>query len=298
MPFSLGIGIITYNRKPTVAATIERVRALTLEPHAALVVADDGSSDGTAGLLREMKVPVVTGVNMGIAWNKNRALFVLSHLLGCDTVILLEDDTRPNEAGWEAQWMAAARRWGHVNYAGRWMRHHFLSGSGTADDPVRATMVTAQCAAYSRGALTYAGYFDPKFKGYGHEHVEHTRRLIRLGYGGGVEVRNAREQVIFHLITGGVEVVESTSHGDPATADRNLLLARQLMNEEGYRAPWGDDSELRQFRAEAESSVAGDPARFALHAAPVAAPVAAAAAVPAASQSRGLLALLRSAAGR
>jgi glycosyltransferase involved in cell wall biosynthesis len=283
MSFPVGIGIITYNRKATVGATIERVRALTREPHAALVVADDGSSDGTLGMLRDMRVPVVTGVNMGIAWNKNRALFVLSQLLGCETVILLEDDTQPVAAGWESEWMTAARRWGHVNYAGGWMRQHFLSGSGTADDPVEATMVTAQCAAYSRGALAYAGYLDPRFTGYGHEHVEHTRRMIRLGYGGRVEHRNGKEQVIFHLITGGVEVVPTTSHGDAAAADRNLSLARQLMNEEGYRAPWGNDRQLRQFRSEAESSFAGDPLRFALHGTR-------ADAVAAARPNRGLLA--------
>jgi glycosyltransferase involved in cell wall biosynthesis len=265
MPFPLGIGIITYNRKATVGATIERVRALTREPDAAMLVADDGSGDGTLEMLREMRVPVVTGINMGIAWNKNRALFVLAQLLHCETVILLEDDTQPNAAGWEADWMTAARRWGHVNYAGGWMREHFLSGSGTPDDPVRATMVTAQCAAYSRDALTYAGYFDSRFTGWGHEHVEHTARMIRLGYGGRVERRNNMEQVVFHLINGGVTVVDSTSHGDAAAADKNVMLARKLMNEEGYRAPWGNDRQLRQFRWEAESSFAGDPARFALH---------------------------------
>src|SRR5664279_2793859 len=116
MSLPLGIGIITYNRKDIVAATIERVRTLTLEPGTALLVADDGSSDGTLAMLRDLRVPVVTGINMGIAWNKNRALFVLAQLLNCETVILLEDDTRPARAGWEEQWMAAARRWGHVNY--------------------------------------------------------------------------------------------------------------------------------------------------------------------------------------
>lgn len=271
MPFAVGIGIITCNRKATVAATIQKVRALTREPNAALVVADDGSSDGTPALLRDMGVPVVSGINMGIAWNKNRALFVLSQLLGCETVILLEDDTQPVAAGWEAQWMTAARRWGHVNYAGSWLREHFQSGSGTADDPFRSTMVTAQCAAYSRSALTYAGYFDSRFSGYGHEHVEQTRRMIRLGYGGGVEQQNGQEQVIFHLITGGVTVLDCPSHGDAAAAEKNLALAHQLMAEQGYRAPWGKDQQARQFRSEAESSFAGDPARFALHPAPPAA---------------------------
>jgi hypothetical protein len=292
MPFAVGIGIITYNRKATVAATIERVRALTREPNAALVVADDGSDDGTPGMLRDMRVPVVTGINMGIAWNKNRALFVLSQLLGCETVILLEDDAQPVAAGWESHWMTAARRWGHVNYAGGWLREHFLSGSGTAEDPFRATMVTAQCAGFSRGALTYAGYFDPRFGGYGHEHVEHTRRMIRLGYGGGVEQRNGQEQVIFHLITGSIAMVESTSHGDAAAADKNLSLAHQLMSFQGYRAPWGDDREARQFRSEAESCFAGDPVRFALHGAP------ADGAAAAGKADRGLLARIRGMARR
>ena len=93
MPFSVGIGIITFNRRDLVDSTIAQVRALTKEPDAALVIADDGSSDGTLEMLRDKQVPMITGTNMGIAWNKNRALFLLSHLLGCSTVILLEDDT-------------------------------------------------------------------------------------------------------------------------------------------------------------------------------------------------------------
>lgn len=265
MSFPVGIGIITYNRKDIVAGTIERVRALTRETGAAMVVADDGSGDGTLGMLRDLKVPVITGVNMGIAWNKNRALFMLAQILRCETVILLEDDTQPLRAGWETHWMQAARRWGHVNYAGEWMREQFLSGTGTADDPVRSKVVTAQCAAYSGAALTYAGYFDPRFTGYGHEHVEHTRRMIRVGYGGSEEKHNGAEQVVFHLIKGDVDVVPSTSHGTDAAVAKNLPVAQTLMGEQGYRAPWRDDRQMRQFRSETESCFAGNPARFALH---------------------------------
>jgi glycosyltransferase involved in cell wall biosynthesis len=265
MSFPVGIGIITYNRKDIVAATIDRVRALTREPDAAFVVADDGSTDGTPEMLRAMQVPVVTGANMGIAWNKNRALFLLAERLACETVILLEDDARPGRQGWDAQWMLAARRRGHVNYAAGWMRQDFIGGSGTAEDPVRSRNVTAQCAAYSRAALAYAGYFDPRFTGYGHEHVEHTRRMIRLGYGGSQEPIDGTDQVIFHLITGDIVVVPTLSHGDDAQVERNRRLACQLMAEEGYRAPWRDDGQLRQFRSEIERSCGNGPASFALH---------------------------------
>jgi len=265
MSFRLGIGVITYNRKELVGSTIDQVRALTREKDAALVIADDGSTDGTLEMLREKQVPVVTGINMGIAWNKNRALFLLSSLLGCESVILLEDDTQPDSAGWETQWMLAAQRWGHVNYAGEWMHEHFVSGGGTADDPVLSRMVTAQCAAYSRTALTYAGYFDPHFKGYGHEHVEHTRRLIRVGYGGSDGIHDGRERVLFNMIGGGVTVVPAKSFFQPEANERNLLLARQLMGREDYRVPWSNDRELRQFRAEMDSAMRDGPERFRLH---------------------------------
>jgi glycosyltransferase involved in cell wall biosynthesis len=264
MSFLVGIGIVTYNRREILGGTIDQVRALTRQPDAALVVADDGSSDGTLEMLRDKQVPVITGVNMGIAWNKNRALFLLSHMLGCETVILLEDDARPDRAGWEAEWMQGTRRWGHINYAGEWMREYFLSGTGTAADPVRCKMVTAQCSAYSRAALTFGGYFDSRFRGYGHEHVEHTRRLVRVGYGGTDQRINGEEQVIYNMIKGGVTTVSSQSYYDAAEEERNLQLARDIMGQQGYRSPWGEDNELRQFRSEVESAMSEGPDRFRL----------------------------------
>ena len=264
MPFSVGIGIVTYNRKDILNDTIDRVRAFTRQPDAALVVADDGSTDGTLAMLRDKQVPVITGVNMGIAWNKNRALFLLSHMLDCETVILLEDDTQPAGAGWEASWIKAAARWGHVNYARELMKAGFTSGDGTAAQPYICKDVTAQCASYSSAALTYGGYYDPRFKGYGYEHVEHSRRLVRIGYGGTEERINGEEQVRFFLIKGDVAEVSSKSFVNSADEERNLQLARVIMGEQGYRAPWGEDKEMRQFRAETESAMSDGAERFRL----------------------------------
>lgn len=261
MSFAVGIGIVTYNRQAILSDTIDQVRGFTRQPNAALVVADDGSSDGTLAMLRDKQVPVITGVNMGIAWNKNRALFLLSHMLRCETVILLEDDTRPNRPGWEATLIRAAERWGHVNFAGDWLHEHALSGTGTVDDPVRSKMVTAQCAVYSQAALTFGGYLDPRFRGYGHEHVEHTHRLVRVGYGG---TANPTEGVIYFLIGADLTVVRSHSHYDAAEEQRNLQLAQRIMAQEGYRSPWGENDELRQFRSEIESAMSDGPDRFRL----------------------------------
>src|SRR5947209_7320105 len=76
MPVRLGIGVITYNRRQIVLETVDRVLAHTNQPFA-FVVADDGSEDGTADHLRDNNIVVASGSNMGIAWNKNRALFYL-----------------------------------------------------------------------------------------------------------------------------------------------------------------------------------------------------------------------------
>jgi hypothetical protein len=132
------------------------------------------------------------------------------------------------------------------------------------DDPVLSSNVTAQCAAYSRAALSFGGYFDPRFKGYGHEHVEHTRRLVRVGYGGTDEWVDGGERVTYKLIKGDVTEVSSKSYYVAAQEERNLELARGIMGVQGYRAPWGLDDEMRQFRSETESAMSEGPGRFRL----------------------------------
>jgi GT2 family glycosyltransferase len=256
MSVRLGIGIITCNRKDALAETLARVRSHTTPPFT-LVVADDGSEDDTMDLLRSQKVTVVTGRNMGIAWNKNRALFLLGAIVQCDVVILLEDDSFPTSDGWAEEWVLATRRWGHINLAGDWLRDSFLKGSGTVDDPILSKDVTAQCSGFSRDALLYGGYFDSRFRGYGQEHVEHTRRLVRVGYGGTYEEIDGEVRPIYTLLNGCIEVTTPHTFSNVADRDRNWLVCRQLLFEETHRMPWRDDAELMQFRAEMAQALPG-----------------------------------------
>jgi len=260
MPPRVGIGIITYNRRDIVARTIARAREYTRYTPMALVVADDGSTDGTPAMLRSLGVCCVTGPNRGIAWNKNRALYALVDQLACNAVILLEDDTEPAAPGWEADWIAAVSRWGHVNYAAPWLRDRFLSGSGTVDDPVIGTSVTAQCAAFSRTALAAAGYFEPRFKGYGHEHVEHTSRLLHRGFGGHADMADGTARSVFYLIDGNVVMREVPSTWDAEQEARNLQLAHELMRDKDRcPMPWRDDAEKAEFQAEIAAALAATP---------------------------------------
>ncbi|MGE0226170.1 MAG: glycosyltransferase family 2 protein, partial [Acetobacteraceae bacterium] len=246
----IGIGIVTYKRKDVLRETIRCVREYTARRDAEFVVADDGSTDGTLEMLRDLAVPVITGRNMGIAWNKNRALYYLAQARRCDVVILLEDDTQPNAPAWEQAWVEGTRRWGHANLAGPWLNQGFVRGTGTPEDPVLSRLATAQCASYSGDSLAYGGYYDPRFKGYGHEHVEHSRRLIRVGYGGTDDKVDGAEQVLFVLLNGAVTVQKPPSYFDKAQVERNLEVARHAMADRHYRAPWQSEDEMRQFRDE------------------------------------------------
>jgi GT2 family glycosyltransferase len=256
MAVRVGIGVITCNRKDVLNETLTRLRAHTRTP-CIVAVADDGSHDGTAEMVRSQQITLVTGRNMGIAWNKNRALYLLSVLAGCDIVLLLEDDTFPTVDGWQQEWVAATESWGHANFAGEWFRASYLKGSGTLADPIVSKDVTAQCSGFSRDALQYGGYFDSRFRGYGFEHLEHSRRLVRVGYGGSFEDIEGEVMPIYKLLNRGITVTNPASFSNRADRDRNELLCQELLFDQTYRMPWRDDAELNQFRAEMQQAARG-----------------------------------------
>lgn len=172
----LGIGIITYNRLPALQGCVECVRRCTTTPFR-LVIADDGSDDGSSDWAREQGLVVITGQRRGVAWNKNRALYPLLERTSCDPILLLEDDCWPIEPGWQAAWIEAGRRWGHVNSAPP--DELVVAGSGTSADPCRSKDYTAQCTVTTREALSAVGYLDTRFWGWGFEHVEWSARFAR-----------------------------------------------------------------------------------------------------------------------
>ena len=251
-PPLLGIGVITFNRCALLNKTLDLVRQHTRHPRTIVAVADDGSTDGTLHMLRERGTLTVTGRNMSIAWNKNRALFLLAELVGCDVVILMEDDAYPEADNWESDWIQAAQRWGHISGLPRGEPARPVTGSGTLDDPFESEWLTAQCAVFSRESILFGGYFDTRFRGYGHEHVEHTVRLRRLGYSPTSEAPG-----MFKSIWGGIGVrpVPSLFNAKDELAQLNRVVAAGLMDDLSYRGPWRTEEEARQFRDEMRQAV-------------------------------------------
>lgn len=241
----LGIGVITFNRKSQVLRTLEKVVLHTKRAHQ-LVVADDGSIDGSIDALTRGGYAVVTGPNMGVCWNKNRALFYLFEVQQCNVVLLLEDDTFPIKDGWETVWVEAVQRFGHIGLAGSWFDEQFAGGDGTIENPYRSPVVSGQCVAFSAQCLTAVGYFDTRFKGYGVGHVEHSMRCIRAGYGGEVQT----DKHVFYLVNSDLTVTDPGGNRNQDQIARNHTLLRSIKDEQVYRPCWRDDEEREQLRKE------------------------------------------------
>ncbi|BCK77572.1 hypothetical protein AA0242T_1104 [Acetobacter aceti NRIC 0242] len=237
----IGIGVTTFNRKEELKKTISNIKKFTSYNNT-LFIADDGSSDGTTDEIKNYNnINFFSGKNRGISWNKNRALYYLSEIESCDVIIILEDDTRPVIPGWEDEWINATIIHGHVNLFAPWFPDP-LHGNGTWNAPYMANCLTAQCSAFSKEAIAYAGYFDSRFKGYGHEHIEHTTRLIKLGYGG-----RAHSYV---TLKSQFEFAEVPSFFSTEQAEENRKIVGQLFEEIPYRSPWHNEQELMEFRHE------------------------------------------------
>lgn len=233
----VGLGITTFNRVLRLAKTIDAVKQFTETPMS-LVVADDGSDDGTLSFLESQNIDHFSTKNRGIAWNKNRLLYYFTEVERSDVVILLEDDTNPVSHCWERVWIESALRYGHMNYAGPWFRSSILSGAGTPQEPFRSLATSGQCVSFSRSALQTVGYMDTRFKAYGYEHGEHTTRLIRAGFGGDPKTGQ------IYLIDSAINVTDSGDHADPIHLEANAAVMEEVRNDSTlYRPAWRNEDE-------------------------------------------------------
>lgn len=253
----IGIGITTYNRADLISDTVESLRSNSFFSNE-IFVADDGSSDNTQSTLEAIKnISWATSKNRGIAWNKNRALFYLHQIKKCDIILLLEDDVRSHKKGWDLDWVLATISFGHVNYAGRWLLRGENSNAAW-HNPVRSGIVGGQCSGFTRETLTYVGYLDTRFRKYGHEHVEHTLRMIRAGYGGIIFKENTRD-CQFLMLNGGLDLVDAQSSGNSEAVKENGVIFDAIWNESIYRPAWRNDDQMKALKNELSDVISNSP---------------------------------------
>jgi GT2 family glycosyltransferase len=246
---ALGIAVSTYRRRDRLELLIEKLERLTITAHE-LVVADDGSRDGTVEWCRARGLRVISGENRGVAHNKNRGLFALA-TLGCDPILLMEDDVYPETPGWEGEWVAATGRWHHVAYLHPRIARFTSSGSGTLADPYINHKATAQLLTISAEALAQVGYFDSRFEGWGHEHGEWTTRIKRAGYGfKQITLPDGTRPKAQFFLSGGLVDNEGPRWRDAEQGQRNRELQRRIQREPVFRCPWRTDEQRSSFLVE------------------------------------------------
>ncbi|HWY89186.1 MAG TPA: glycosyltransferase [Solirubrobacteraceae bacterium] len=245
----VGIAIVTYERRSLLERLVGALRELTGDPYE-LVVADDGSRDGSVEWCRSRGLRVVSGTNRGVAWNKNRGLFALAQL-GCDPLLLIEDDAYPVVRGWERDWIEATRRWHHLAYHHAKAALHTVSGSGTPADPFVSPAASAVCLSVSAEVLERVGFFDSRFRGWGHEHAEWTTRIKRAGYGyKEITLPDGRRPKAQLYLTGGLAGGKGTSFRNEDQARVNRELQLRIAAEPLFRCPWRSDGERNELLAE------------------------------------------------
>jgi GT2 family glycosyltransferase len=242
------------NRRETVCAQIKALRELTTCPFE-LVICDDGSTDGTPEMLREAGGIVLSCVNRGIAWNKNRGIFYIMAVCGCDVAILLDDDVLPTEAGWQNRFVEAACRHGHVNF----VYPHLRAAEPGPHGSELSTILYGCCIAFHRYAWSMTGYMDPRFRRYGHEHTEYTDRFIRNGFGGLVRHAEGKTSTHYIIVSQGITLAKVPPGGTPEDVAVNTAIWIEIQRENGHtlRAPWRDDRERQEFLAEIRLGLLG-----------------------------------------
>jgi glycosyltransferase involved in cell wall biosynthesis len=254
----LGLGVITYNRKDSLAKCIQSILNNVSVPFD-LVVADDGSPDDTQAYCRTMGIPLLGGVNRGISWNKNRALYSLLSLSICDIIVLIEDDCLVTDKDWANVWINATKRYGHINAVHPSTRaslnagirpKEILAGSDTAEDPYACMKISGMMISSTRDALNRVGYFDTRFIGYGHEHAEWTSRFRRIGYGVRKVEDNGKSIKANAMLSFGVQSQDVPSTSVKDTVSHNKLTYDSIKRESIYRHPWRNEIEQANLNNE------------------------------------------------
>ena len=207
-----GIAICHYNRHKHLEQVILAVQKTTPEG-TKIVVCDDGSKreiklenmgiHSVETICQETGVILVKGPNLGVAANKNRALWALQD---CHLLCILEDDLLPKEEGWFEAYEKAFGLSGC---------HHFCR---VEDKEVPETVpafssflnshgLTPVFGSSPRGDFTFltqdvvkkVGAFNPKFRGAGHAHGEWSKRVANSGLIGHpqpwVDIKEGRDKL-------------------------------------------------------------------------------------------------------
>lgn len=175
-----GIAICHFNRLKYLKDILAAVKN-TVPENTKIVVCDDGSK----GKFKLDNTIMITGPNLGVAANKNRALWLLQD---CHFLAILEDDLKPIKRGWFEEYEKAVMLSGI---------HHFcrvqdkeVSGKAPEFDifmrdnglsPLYGPSPRGDFTFITRTVIEQVGAFNPLFRGAGYAHGEWSERVYQAG---------------------------------------------------------------------------------------------------------------------
>lgn len=175
---TIGIGISTYNRLATLKSTIDNIVKNTPLPYK-LVVASDGSTDGTNEWLVQNKIPCILGNNRGMHYNKNR---LLTALQDCDYICIMDDDLYPRSPNWIEYYMNGFESTGYNYFCYKTGRmNKFTQVKYPKCTILLSHGYQGNLLWYTKKVLEVCGGFDNEYVGYGYGTTQFSMRIIQAG---------------------------------------------------------------------------------------------------------------------
>lgn len=186
------VGVTTYNRIDYIGKFIESFLATKSdELHHTLIVADDGSTDGTIELVKSLSVDSSTDVvliqnrGVGIAGQTNSILYAAKHLQ-FDLGFKADDDISFKKPGWDVAYLHAVQSagFGHlVFHDNTWKKGNRRRRKDELRSSTDAAGAMGCLWTFTQDVLNQVGYFDEQnFPIRGHAHLDFTLRACRAGF--------------------------------------------------------------------------------------------------------------------
>jgi glycosyltransferase involved in cell wall biosynthesis len=256
--YKRGVAICHYNRFDNIKTVIEAVKDTT-PADTKIVICDDGSDftqwqeavklddekvlEIGARVTLEDFIPqnfiTIRGPNLGVAANKNRALWALQD---CHYLCILEDDLYPTEKGWFEQYEQASQLSG-IHHFCRVQDKEVLETVDAFGSFMQANGLTPIYGPSPRGDLTFCtrrvvervGAFNPRFRGAGYAHGEWSKRCARGGLinhpNKWVDIKEARDKFVQVGDTSGGRW-EENQKGIKRQLARNKTVLKELEKED------------------------------------------------------------------
>ena len=185
MRIKRAISILSYNRAENLPIIIENV-IKTAPADCDIFVCDDGSTDDTPSVVAKFPVIYVRGDNLGVAINKNRALYLMrDHHFSA----MIEDDLYPTSSGW-FQIYETVSQYTDIHHFCRIQDKEIPESIPPFTEYLKETLqITPIYASSPRGDFTFltkkvlqiVGGLNPLFKGVGFAHGEWSNRVAKAG---------------------------------------------------------------------------------------------------------------------